>query len=577
MKTSIKSIHSVNVSVLLRTLCACLVVLALSLATIRSGAVDADADAKQAMADWKAAVAAVGEAKKAAKAAQEKKGIALANFKSGGITEAEQKILDQLLAEEAAANAALEAAMERLFAAREALENALQALADDSALKKELKRQRDGLILDDPNARGESRRTKKTGSQMQQIAQTQTSGGLHVTTFNTEHGRVIVNLPDYISVGDTISGTVFTEPTGNTAEEKAKNQSVLNGTVIDLGGTKIQAERPTFSWIPAVPQPGVPPRYVLRIVEIGQNTPEVTKSQTIVTVNPKAAPNPNATNTFVIPPLGQTGRTIVITGPFDGKSINTAVEWDRYLPKETLHGTFNVLAESSSGKLVVSSPDNVTGPIQITVKEGDKQATGTYRNVGVNLTAPKTTLQKREQTELKIEVSGLQGITQPVPLTLESRGVIAMAGGNYQPLSIQPSQVGSDGSYSTTRAITGLQAGAWGATATVVTERFNACFESDNPVAPRLVRLNTVTGDYMFSSPGCSAASQSAGESITGKGTVAMKGCILNLTQNAPDRRIHITIDQCKKMGSAAVEMRPTGLKFTMSDPIRGEDCDNCP
>lgn len=679
MKTSIKSIHSVKVTVLLGTLCACLVVLALSLATIPSGAVDADAAAKQAMADWKAAVAAVGEAKKTAKAAQEKKGIALANFKSGGITAAEQKILDQLLAEEAAANAALEAAMERLFAAREALENALQALADDSDLKKELKRQRDSLILDDPNARGESRKVKNP--QTQQIAQTQTSGGLHVTTFNTEHGRVTVNLPDDMRAGDTISGTVFNEPKGSTAEERAKNQSVLEGLVLEIDGKRVspfsanpekereaaiqqsiwiyttvlktnegaaESPRPISSGrTMATSEPTGGAGYGMTVVykapsgqELGRATipiysfvqfppthpsgaiitpdPKITQpthpSGAIITPDPKITPtHPDAKVTspveqpgkiltipgtfasgpddvdmipYNIPPLGQTGRSIEITGPFDGNSSNTKISFQPIVREATspppitgMSSDFDVVAESPR-KAVVTAPTNVTGPMEIRVKEGTTEVTAPFRNLGVNLSAPKTSLLKGEKTELRVEVTGLQGIKEPVPLTLECNGVISMEGGTYQPLVIQPSQVSADGRYSTTRGITGVQAGGWGATATVETRRFNVCLQDDSTREFVLV-WNTFTGDYIFNCPGCLppkggggtvAPSGTAGlifpslYSVIGTGTMTRKGCVVTLEHKTTDRKVMSTIDQCTHTGSASVQAVTPKVKFTIMD-----------
>src|SRR5258706_16015029 len=53
------------------------------------------------------------------------------------------------------------------------------------------------------------------GPQTQKSVQTSTAGGLKVTIFNTANGRVIVNLPDDMMAGDTISGTVVAEPKGN--------------------------------------------------------------------------------------------------------------------------------------------------------------------------------------------------------------------------------------------------------------------------------------------------------------------------------------------------------------------------
>jgi hypothetical protein len=65
-------------------------------------------------------------------------------------------------------------------------------------------------------------------------ANIETIGGLHITTFETAQGRIKVNLPDDMAVGDTISGTVIAEPVGETKEEERENRDELNGYVIEV-------------------------------------------------------------------------------------------------------------------------------------------------------------------------------------------------------------------------------------------------------------------------------------------------------------------------------------------------------
>lgn len=171
------------------------------------------------------------------------------------------------------------------------------------------------------------------------------------------------------------------------------------------------------------------------------------------------------TQTFVIPTLGQQGRPVVITGPFDGDSANTTV-------RVSTQDTENVrllhpLAESAR-KAIFEAPTNVTGPCQLTLKEGTGETTADYRNIGVRLSAPKTNLMRSEQTVLTVQVTGLEGIKNPVPLQLDATGVITMDAGNSQNVRITPAEVNRDGTYTTTRAITGQQAGAFNVTASVI-------------------------------------------------------------------------------------------------------------
>lgn len=314
--------------------------------------------------------------------------------------------------------------------------------------------------------------------------------------------------------------------------------------------------------------------------------------------------DPKLTPTFIIPQLGQTGWPLLITGPFDGDSHNSILQYSIIEfggRADVIRGgpsDFIVIAESPR-KAVFQVPTNVTGPVELNLKEGNVQTRGTYRNVDVKLSAPKTELLKGEKTTLTVQVTGLQGLKTPVPLTLESKGVITMEGGFYQPLVIQPSQVGADGRYTTTRGITGVQTGGWEATATVVTTRFNVCLQ-DETASHRRILWNTINGDYAFTYPewwppdkqsGGGSTGESVGgktggttglggtapadpnqpptsppTSLTGIGKMNMKGCIITLQHNAPDRRVFARLDACTKSGSSEVEAPKTDFKFTITD-----------
>lgn len=408
-----------------------------------------------------------------------------------------------------------------------------------------------------------------------------TSGnGLQIATFDTLQGRVIVRLPDDMRAGDTISGTVISEPKGSTEEERNRNSGVLNGCVVQIQGQNFPVNKGNVGPMVIPPDrrptgPGIPPQLdsffdVFVSVDLG-NSPlgrvriPLLPSDAVITPDPKITPN------FIIPPLGQTGRPIVITGPFDGNSSNTTLRTsvqDFEKNTENVSGGFGLLAESPR-KAVFSSPVNVTGPIQVTVKDGGMQTTGNYRNVGVDLTAPKTSLLKGESTELRVQVNGLEGIKEPVPLTLECKGVVTMTGGNYQPLTIQPSEVGADGRFTTTRTVTGVQTGVWEATATVVTHRFDVCLQDDTAPHRRLL-WNTFNGEYVFINPLPPPKPPQTGSttptSLTGTGKIARKGCILVLTHNAPDRRVMSRLDGCNKTGDASVQTTAPKADFTITD-----------
>src|SRR6267378_2386217 len=92
-----------------------------------------------------------------------------------------------------------------------------------------------------------------------------------------------------------------------------------------------------------------------------------------------------------------------------------------------------------------------------------------FRNIGINLSAPKLNLLRGETTTLHVVVLGLAGITGDQSLDLEntSPSVIRMSGGDRQHINIHASEVRPDGTYSMDRTLTGIMAGSFGVTATV--------------------------------------------------------------------------------------------------------------
>lgn len=437
---------------------------------------------------------------------------------------------------------------------------------------------------------GESNEMPKQGTATppsgSDTSQTKTANGLSMVTFPTINGQVIVNLPDDMRAGDTISGTVVEEPKGNTPAEKEKNRAVLEGLVIDIGGAVITSKerrftiQPVFDIVPNELAAGQTRSILITLRNGNQSSADPPLARAVVTPNPQiilpqpssavTTPEPKITPRFALPALGQQGRPLIITGPFDGNSANTTLNWiaarstvqDFEKNTENVSGGFALLAESPR-KAVFTAPSKVTGLIQLELKEGAVQTKGEYRNVGVNLSAPKTSLIKGERTTLTIQVSGLEGIKQPVPLTLESRGVIMMDAGNYQNLVISPQEV-TGGLFTTTRGILGQQTGGWLATATVIVNRYDVCLQDDSGEGK--LTFNSFTGEYAYLPVVSDLATNATGNTIQGTGKLTMKDCTITLEHSATDRRVMGQIDQCTKTGTATVEILPARMKFTIRD-----------
>jgi len=453
-----------------------------------------------------------------------------------------------------------------------------------------------------------------------------TQGGLRVVTFEAKSGRVLLLLPDDMRAGDTISGTVTADPMGQTEEERAKNLETLNGYTITLwpnpprkktgeGVIRLPVKEPSFTFsLPPIepPPPGIDPAFrgfpgfnAALGPPIAQSSGNFGAADAfpgtgsvlggilpgVVLATPNIDPSiktPPSTS-FAVPPMGQEGRYVEIQGPFDGNVGNTTLRFgpvgstvqDFEKNTENVSGGFGLirpLAESPR-KIVIEGPTNVVGPIQIYIQEGDKKTTGTHRNLGVNLSAPKTNLSRGERTTVTVEVRGLEGLKKDVPLQLDSKGVINMDGGNFQNLTIKPSEVTPEGRYRTDRGITGVQAGGFNVTATVIVRPFDFCLQDDSD-PNRLFHFNSFTGDYVFACGGGSCrptggtqTGQPPGSpaptppiNLTGTGKMQMKGCIITLSHNAPDRRVFARLDACTRTGDASVETTSPKTKSTITD-----------
>lgn len=88
------------------------------------------------------------------------------------------------------------------------------------------------------------------------------------------------------------------------------------------------------------------------------------------------------------------------------------------------------------------------------------------------------------------------------------------------------------------------------------TNQFDACLEDDSRGG--VLQINSVSGDYQFTN--CQ------GVTMGGKGAVTIKGCLLTLQANAPDRRVLARLDTCMKTGTASLQLFSQGTTFSITD-----------
>ena len=321
-----------------------------------------------------------------------------------------------------------------------------------------------------------------------------TANGLNTTAFDTLVGTVTVNLPDDIAAGDTISGTVISEPRGKTSDEQAKNQDELNGYVVEVSeqpapSQKDGANRIDFCKDPAQAQDDRSnsvckkwsiPDGVSTVGVVLKNREGKIVSRTEVPVAPKAnllngiktdttskgvtseiqKVSPANASDYLTPPFGQAGKPLSVKGPFDGDFKNASVKLGNHTAK---------FLASSPRKMVVESPRDLNGVANIEIEyKGKTVARCTYRSISVKLAADKLNLLNGEQTTLTMTLAGLVGLLSPVSVQLSNKspGTVSMTGGETQIINVSPEYFVGD-TFTTTRTLTGLKAGGFAINAVV--------------------------------------------------------------------------------------------------------------
>jgi DNA-binding XRE family transcriptional regulator len=363
------------------------------------------------------------------------------------------------------------------------------------------------VVLDEDAKRAmeemELRMKAEKASKLGFNVKTESNGRLWTATFTTPEGGLVLKLPDDLRAGDTVSGTVIANPKGQTEDERAKNLEKLNRYQLMIANQTLTGPWGSFTWSWLNPTPDwlkpkapfdqtfQPTGWALcpgQLMTCPQNTalfallgtpyggsgqvPFVPVAGTPVPerlITPPTESESHSTDKIEPPTLGQGGRDVEVVRRFNGDLKDTEIRIGRQ--------PATILAESPRS-CIFKSPEANFGLTEITIKENNVETKGSYRNIGVRLTAPKTSLMKGEKTTVIIEVSGLAGITKDVPLQLDAQGVVNMQDGNSQYLRIRPQDISSDGRFTTKRMITAQQAGVFSVIATVLNPR------------PSLVRLS---------------------------------------------------------------------------------------
>jgi hypothetical protein len=275
----------------------------------------------------------------------------------------------------------------------------------------------------------------------------QVSGGVSTASFTTPQGRVLVHVSADAAPGDTISGVVLAEPAGATPQEQQANLGVLTGLVVEMEKQQAKVAERRYEWTVPI---------VLRMGKATMTLRDAdgrVVSQLPVPVDPQPALPGAGTGTVDLPRDIQVGRPATIRARSDGTLRRKLVEV----------GSMQAdLLAASPRQVVFRVTETPFGEVPVRYSDNGKVTEGRIRAMGVRLTATGTQLIRGQRATLTTTVTGLAGLTEPATLSYRNLSpAIVQIEGREPRVTIRPGDVKADGTYTDTRRLTGVQAGAF--------------------------------------------------------------------------------------------------------------------
>jgi len=269
--------------------------------------------------------------------------------------------------------------------------------------------------------------------------------GLYRVQFHVAEGTIRMNYPDDMAVGDSISGTVYTEAAGKDQKERDKNSKQLAGYFIVLENQKLPSSEKHFQW--SIPTKVSQGGFTLLL----RNSKGQEVARLLVPVD--QTPVPSDYGGFDLPNGAQAGTFVSVSVPTN-TNLGSSV---------TVGGEGAPVVAESPRKLVFLSPADALGSSTLRVTKNGASAEGPYRGLGLQLRATKTMLMRGETATFTAVLSGLQGDKETVSMTIINRSpqIVNLTGGPLQHITIRPGDVRGDGTYQLDRALTGEMGGAF--------------------------------------------------------------------------------------------------------------------
>jgi hypothetical protein len=262
-----------------------------------------------------------------------------------------------------------------------------------------------------------------------------------IQNFETKEGRITVYAPP-LSAGITISGTVYMEPRGRSAKETTKNLAALQSYTLMLNNSPLLLQGNLFTT-------QLPTGQTHTAMALKNKTGKIVLSKEIPLTSPSFSGQG-----FSIPPYTIAGDVNIVSGNFDGNIGTTVLKLD---------GQQSELLAESPSLLFFKPSTGKTGPVPVECMDKGSSTAGSTHLISLHLTADQTNLARGQQTTLRIQVTGLDGLKEKVPFRIEnlSPSVITLEGGNTQLQTITPYSDALNGRFVTTRKIRSQQSGGF--------------------------------------------------------------------------------------------------------------------
>ncbi|MCB0463920.1 MAG: hypothetical protein R2816_00635 [Flavobacteriaceae bacterium] len=290
-----------------------------------------------------------------------------------------------------------------------------------------------------------------------QQAKTFVVNELAKTVFTIPEGKITVYTPNFVA-NEKISGGIIIEPNGNSEKSIAKNKSKLQNHKVDFGGLSTTLQTSHYSLSKSQPFP-----LELKLFDEKNNLIASSKIQ---------FPIKEKNSDFFVPSYIIEGESAKIVVGNDGDLTNKYVSVNNKEAK--------ILAASET-TVFFKTPSYQSGKVPFNYKNESINLDKQVNVLQLNLSAGKLNLSRGETTKLNIEVSGLKGLEEEVPLTItnNSPSNISLEGGNNQEISIQP-----DGdTYQIHQTIRATQGGSFSISVTIEPpSEDNSSEENDEPL-----------------------------------------------------------------------------------------------